>query len=188
MKRLSLYLLTFVATGAVAVILASMARRPSQDATTIVDDQTDGAFRDGLFLGRLDAEDGRKPHLISGRWITDPDRRLFIAAYVEAYREMTGIAVSERLESSAPAAKRGYRDGIADGRQQRYDSGSFQPSATGNYRNANRGYSESGGDLNQYKQAYREAYCNGYQRAYYAEPEQIETANVLERRGPEEQK
>jgi hypothetical protein len=135
--------------------------------------QTSAAFRDGVFLARLDAKQGRKPHLVSGRWSTDAHRRLFIDAYLQAYREMSGDATPEQLESSQPAIKGGYRGGPADGLQQRYESRSFQPTATENYRRAGRGYSDSIGPLDQYKQAYREAYCNGYQQAYYSETEQL---------------
>jgi hypothetical protein len=46
----------------------------------------DAAFYDGEFQAQLDAENGRKPHIQSGRWITDGDRVLFIAAYwMESY-------------------------------------------------------------------------------------------------------
>ena len=99
-----------------------------------------------------------------------------------AYREMRRAPTPEQLGSSQPAAKRGYRDGLADGLQQGYESRSFQPTATENYRRADRGYSDSSGDLNRYKQAYRESYCNGYQLAYYGKTAQIETANVQRRR------
>jgi hypothetical protein len=150
-----------------------------------VNNQTNAAFRDGLFLARLDAEHGRKPHLMSGRWSTEADRRLFVAAYLQAYREMRGDPTPEQLGSSQPAAKRGYRDGLADGLQQRYESRSFQPAATENYQRADRGYSDSSGGLNQYKEAYREAYCNGYQLAYYGETAQIETANITGANEPE---
>ena len=42
-----------------------------------------------------------------------------------------------------------------------------------NYRRTDRGYADSSGTLDQYKHAYREAYCNGYQQAYYSETEQL---------------
>jgi hypothetical protein len=183
MKRLSTYLLTFVATA--AAIFAPGALHRSYVGAGNVNNQTNAAFRDGLFLARLDAEHGRKPHLMSGRWSSDGDRRLFVAAYLQAYREMRGDAAPEQMESSPPSAKRGYRDGLADGLQQRYESRSFQPTGTENYRRADRGYSDNSGDLNQYKQAYREAYCNGYQLAFYGEPQEIQTATVLRRSAQE---
>lgn len=150
-----------------------------------VNNQTNAAFRDGWFLARLDAVHGRNPHLTSGRWSTNEDRRLFVSGYLQAYREIRGDAGTEQLGSSQPAAQRGYRDGVSDGLQGRNESKSFLPNTTENYRKADRGYSASRGNLNEYKQAYREAYCNGYQLAYYAEAAQIETANVLRRSEPE---
>lgn len=185
MKRLSTFLLTIIVTGAATAIFAPVALHRSYVAASNVNNQTNAAFRDGLFLARLEAENGRKPHLMSGRWSTESDRRLFVAAYLQAYREVRGDSTPEKLGSAQPAAKRGNRDGLADGLQQRSESRSFRPTATDNYRRADRGYSDSSGDLNQYKQVYREAYCNGYQQAYYGETAQIETANVLRRSGPE---
>src|SRR5260370_39583432 len=91
---------------------------------------------------------------------------------------MEGRGGAEQLGSSQPAAQRGYRDGLADGLQQRYESMSFQPAATENYQRADRGYSDSSGGLDQDKEAYREAYCNGYQLAYYRETAQIQAANL----------
>ena len=186
MKRLSVYVFIIVIAGAALAIFATVvALHRSHVVAGNVNKQTDAAFRDGLFLARLDAEHGRKPHLTSGRWSTDADRRSFVSAYLQAYREMQGGAASEQLGSSHLAAHRGYRDGTTDGLQQRYRSGSFQANATENYQKADRGYSDSSGDLSEYKQAYREAYCNGYQQAYYSETEKIETANITGANEPE---
>jgi hypothetical protein len=46
---------------------------------------TDGAFRDGLYLGRLAAENGVAPHIVSGRWATEADRASFTAGYQKGY-------------------------------------------------------------------------------------------------------
>jgi hypothetical protein len=46
---------------------------------------TDGAFRDGLYLGRLAAEHGSKPHVASGRWSTLEDRVSFGVGYHRGY-------------------------------------------------------------------------------------------------------
>src|SRR5260370_5497812 len=142
MKRLSVYVFIIVIGGAATAIFATVALHRSQVGGGNVNKQTDAAFRDGLFLARLDAEYGRKPHLTSGRWRTDADRRSFVSAYLQAYREMQGGAVSE-LGSSQLAAQRGYRDGATDGLQQRYRSGPFQATATENYQKAEHGYSDS---------------------------------------------
>jgi hypothetical protein len=184
-KKLSVHVFIIVITGAATAISATVALHRSHVVAGNVNKQTGAAFRDGLFLARLDAERGRKPHLTSGRWSTDADRRSFVSAYLQAYREMQVGAASEQLGSSQLAAQRGYRDGITDGLQQRYRFGSFRANATENYQNADRGYSNSNDDLNEYKQAYREAYCNGYQQAYYSETENIEEAISSEANSPE---
>jgi hypothetical protein len=181
MKRLSAYVFAIVIASAATAIFVTVDLHSSHVVGGNVTNQTNAAFRDGLFLARLDVERGRKPHLTSGRWSTDADRRLFVSAYLQAYREMRGDAASEQLGFSQPAALRGYRDGITDGLQQRYRSRTFQANATESYRKADSGYLEGSGDLNQYKQAYREAYCNGYQQAYYGEKQQVETAKFSRR-------
>ncbi len=209
MKRLSVYVFIIVIAGAATAIFATVALHRSHVVAGDVNQQTDAAFRDGLFLARLDAEHGRKPHLTSGRWSTDADRRSFVSAYrrkphltsgrwstdadrrsfvsayLQTYRQMRGGAASEQPGSSQLAAQRGYRDGITDGLQQRDRSGSFRPNATEKYQKADRGYSDNNGDLSEYKQAYREAYCNGYQQGYYSETEKIETANISGANEPE---
>ena len=52
-----------------------------------VNHSTDAAYRDGLYLGRLDAEAGRRPHLAIARWNQTADRNLFRAGYNEAYSQ-----------------------------------------------------------------------------------------------------
>jgi hypothetical protein len=184
-KRLFLYVFVIVIAGAATANFATVAFHRFRVVAGNVNKQTDAAFRDGLFLARLDVEHGRKPHLMSGRWSTDADRRSFVSAYLQAYREMQGGSALEQLGSSQLAAQRGYRDGITDGLQQHYRFGSFWENATEKYKKADRGYSDSNGDLNEYKQAYREAYCNGYQQAYYSEMKKIEAAIFSKANAPE---
>jgi hypothetical protein len=111
MKRLSVYVFIIVIAGAAAAISATVALYRFHVVAGNVNKQTDAAFRDGLFLARLDAEHGRKPHLATGRWSTDADRRSFVSAYLQTYREMQGGA-SEQLGFSQLPAQRGYRDAL----------------------------------------------------------------------------
>jgi hypothetical protein len=46
---------------------------------------TNGAFRDGLYLGKLDARQGNGQHIASGRWSTGQDRASFMDGYNRAY-------------------------------------------------------------------------------------------------------
>jgi hypothetical protein len=56
-------------TTAVPANSSRSARRNSgEDAGLAVD----GAFRDGLYVGRFTAESGRQPHPPTGRWATQP--------------------------------------------------------------------------------------------------------------------
>ena len=48
---------------------------------------TDGAYRDGLYLGRLDAQAGRRPHVAVGRWSRDTDRNSYRAGYSAGYAQ-----------------------------------------------------------------------------------------------------
>jgi hypothetical protein len=154
-KKPSTHVLILVVFCALALMLvAASVYHPSR----VVGALMDAAFRDGLFLGRLDAEQGRKPQLSAGRWSTDSDRRLFVSGYVQAYGEMFRAAEDEP-HAWQLAEQRGYRDGITDGVKQRRGSKRFQASASENYARADRGFSSRMGELTQHKQLYREAYC-----------------------------
>ena len=175
-KRLSMYVFTILICAA-TVMFGTVAAHHSHFIHSNVNSPGDAAFRDGLFQGRLDAEQGRKQHLSTGRWNGDADRRSFVSGYLQAYREMSGgVASEEEPRVWQLIEERGFRDGMKDGLQQRRNSKRSQPNATENYRRADQGYSNSSGDLNQYRRLYREAYCTGYQQGYYGEPQQTETA------------
>jgi hypothetical protein len=49
---------------------------------------TNGAFRDGLYLGRLAAERGIAPRVARGRWARAEDRASFTAGYERGYKEL----------------------------------------------------------------------------------------------------
>ena len=56
----------------------------------------DGAFRDGLYLGQLSAQQGQPPRPAIGRWSTEHDRSRFAAGYRQGYDEVLASAASER--------------------------------------------------------------------------------------------
>jgi hypothetical protein len=56
----------------------------------------DGAFRDGLYLGKLNARDGNEQHIASGRWSTGKDRDSFIDGYHRAYAEAPTEGMQQR--------------------------------------------------------------------------------------------
>jgi hypothetical protein len=175
-----LVLVLVVSCALVLMLVAAVVHYPESN----VGGPTEAAFRDGLFLGRLDAEHGRKPHLSTGRWSVEADRRLFVSGYLQAYGEIFRAAEDEP-QAWQLAEQRGYRDGITDGLKQRQGSKRFQASASKKYTRADRGYSESMGDVSQYKRLYREAYCTGYQQGYYGVPEETESAKLTQLSEPE---
>jgi len=92
MKILSLYAsVTYALVIALGMVPMSMlysdrhGNRPAaiDDAAQIVD----GAFRDGLYLGRLAAKSGREPRVSVGRWSTPADRLSFASGYQRGYSE-----------------------------------------------------------------------------------------------------
>lgn len=62
-EGLSVYVFNSVLACAASAGLATVARHRSPVVADNVSNENDAAFRDGLFLGQLDAEGGRKPHL-----------------------------------------------------------------------------------------------------------------------------
>ena len=76
--------------------LAISPRTVKPDTTAEALLATDGAFRDGLYLGKLSAQQGQPPRPGTGRWSTEHDRSLFTAGYRRGYDEFLASASSER--------------------------------------------------------------------------------------------
>lgn len=56
---------------------------------------SDGAFRDGLYVGRLAAQQRLPMHSPVGRWSTEKDRWAFEAGYRHGYSAFLSNAVKE---------------------------------------------------------------------------------------------
>ena len=86
MKILSLY------ASVIALSMVSMLYSGRHHNGSAANDNaaqiTDGAFRDGLYLGRLAADGGGEPHVAVGRWATAEDRSSFTAGYQRRYNEL----------------------------------------------------------------------------------------------------
>jgi hypothetical protein len=67
---------------------------PFPIATDSIGQTTDGAFRDGLYLGRLTAERGFEPYIASARWATDKERASFTAGYRRGYNQFLASRTS----------------------------------------------------------------------------------------------
>lgn len=59
----------------------------------------DGAFRDGLYLGRLTAQRGAPMHIACGRWATAADRGLFVAGFQQGYHELQASAFARTRQA-----------------------------------------------------------------------------------------
>lgn len=60
----------------------------------------DGAFRDGLYLGRLAAGAGAESHVAIGRWSTLEDRSSFAAGYQQGYSEILASRSAHSLRGA----------------------------------------------------------------------------------------
>jgi hypothetical protein len=64
-------------------------------ATRPTNQNNQAAYRDGAYLGKLDAEQGRAEHIASGRWAQIPDRESFGAGYREAYSDEVAARIGK---------------------------------------------------------------------------------------------
>lgn len=158
MNRLFLFALTIaISAGAATSIFSGSEERGLVNAGAR---QNSAAFRDGMYLAKLDAESGRKPHLMATRWTNAPDRSAFLAGYESVYGRVGDAYATDHSgtnQENSNIELIGFHDGVSDGMQQRQSSRQFQVDKTENYRRADRGDS------------YRQAYVNGYQQAFYGE-------------------
>jgi hypothetical protein len=86
MTKFFIYAAIFTGLGASAIGLSKISVQPDASAETRF--ASDGAFRDGLYLGKLAAENGEPRRLALGRWSTEQDRAMFAAGYRRGYSEI----------------------------------------------------------------------------------------------------
>jgi hypothetical protein len=87
MSRLSTYALAIAVSLGTTAMLDNNHRAIKTNASAEARLAADGAFRDGMYLGKLAAESGRPLHPAIGRWSTDQDRATFTAGYRHGYNE-----------------------------------------------------------------------------------------------------
>jgi hypothetical protein len=98
-KIFTLAIALAVSLGTTALLAHSeRAARPVRNAAQSLD--TDGAFRDGLYVGRLAAESGEPYRPLVGRWSSDADRASFRKGYLSGYTDSNGRAGSARAEQA----------------------------------------------------------------------------------------
>lgn len=88
MKRVPLFVLALVLCAAAAMSRGGIRQGASVSATANAAEATDGAFRDGLYLGKLAAESGGEFDIASGRWSMDHDRASFSTGYAQGYNKV----------------------------------------------------------------------------------------------------
>jgi len=101
MKRLSLFASVIALGMGTASLLRGDRRVAYFSANDNVAQTTNGAFRDGLYLGRLAAERGMAPRVARGRWATAEDQASFTAGYERGYKEV----LASRAMSDKPVGQ-----------------------------------------------------------------------------------
>ena len=92
MTKLFTYVLTIAICLGATAMLATSNRTVSLSTSLEARFAADGAFRDGLYLGKLAAQRGQALHPAIGRWSTDQDRAMFEAGYRIGYSEFRRVS------------------------------------------------------------------------------------------------
>jgi len=98
-KTISVYIsLVVIPFGAATLGLAGKASHTKPVSTVDATQETDAAFRDGFYLGGLDAKAARKMRPSVGRWSGLKDRASFLVGYQRGYEAAppTKIAAHRR--------------------------------------------------------------------------------------------
>jgi hypothetical protein len=98
MDKLFTYALALAVCLGTTALLANNGRTAQQQSA---DTQmaADGAFRDGLYTGRLAAESGRAMQPQIGRWSRRADRESFVAGYRRGYGDSMASAATAANKS-----------------------------------------------------------------------------------------
>ena len=79
--------LAVIPFGGVAGRLAYNESRVNQVSSVDATEEAGAPFRDGYYLGRLDAKNARKAVASIGRWNDPKDRASFVVGYQRGYEE-----------------------------------------------------------------------------------------------------
>jgi len=85
MKPFHYALVIVAALGGFAANRGTGSRTPQAPVSGIVGRATDGAYRDGLFMGQMDRNKAKPRHVASARWNSDADRQSFRQGYEQGY-------------------------------------------------------------------------------------------------------
>jgi hypothetical protein len=94
MKRLPLFACGFALGLGIAPMVQGNPQAQNANNKANVRYALNGAFRDGLYLGRLAAANGERSHAAAGRWSTPEDRASFSDGYSAGYEEIVASGTS----------------------------------------------------------------------------------------------
>jgi hypothetical protein len=92
MKKLALSSLALFVMTTSAMTLHTATSSPSRSEAAM-----NAAYRDGLYLGKLAAEQGNEAHVATARWALTKDRESFAAGYQQSY---SAVLASRSAESN----------------------------------------------------------------------------------------
>ena len=92
MNKVFTYALAIAVCLGTTALLANSGRAARRNQSADAQFASDGAFRDGLYLGKLAAESGRPLHPLTGRWSSEKDRASFAAGYQRGYTDFLASA------------------------------------------------------------------------------------------------
>ena len=95
MSKLSTSALAIAVVLGTTAMLANSKQPDSSSQSVNAPLDADGAFRDGLYLGKLAAASGQPLSPAVGRWSTDQDRAAFTLGYRRGYGESSASATVE---------------------------------------------------------------------------------------------
>ena len=98
MKKFRLNVLALFVVTASALTLHN--GRATQTAATAPELMTNAAYRDGMYLGKLAAEQGTQPHVAVGRWAHADERAYFGAGYQQSYGETLALRAARNTPTT----------------------------------------------------------------------------------------
>ncbi len=85
MKRIFILVFGIVIGAAGSSVITGARSATFGSRTADVTQATNAAYRDGMFLGKLDSRSGRGRHACVARWSASADRSSFAAGYEAGY-------------------------------------------------------------------------------------------------------
>ena len=98
MEKLLTYAVAIAVCLGTSAVLANSGIATRRHSVPYAEAAADGAFRDGLYVGRLSAESGRPSRAPIARWSTEKDRASFVAGYRRGYEGSVAIAAAQHSQ------------------------------------------------------------------------------------------